>query len=71
MTVWLNQRIFESELISFVNLIWAHAGGAHEDEPHADTVESLAQALGLLDLYMVALEVSQCSAFWSFKLDEL
>ena len=39
--------------------MWVHADGAHEDEPHADEVEQLAQALGQLDLCMVALEVSQ------------
>ena len=38
---------FQSELICFY-LIWAHADGAHEDEPHSDKVESLAQALGQL-----------------------
>ena len=31
---------FESELISLLfYLIWAHAVGAHEDEPHADKFE--------------------------------
>ena len=49
-----------------IHLIWAHADGDHEDEPHADEVEELAQAIGQLDLYMVSLEMPDVFSFLEF-----
>ena len=67
MSLWLKCNVshtvkFASDRLVdvMIYLIWAHADGYHGDEPHADEVEELAQALGQLDLYMVSLDMPQC-----------
>ena len=73
MSLWLKCNV--SHTVNFASdrlfdvmiyLIWDHADGDHEDEPHADEVEELAQALGQLDLYMVSLEMPNVFTFLEF-----